>query len=101
MMRVNPIGWSIFALFFFGGIAFTVIQPEGETSLGPIWVGVSLLLATIYLSMGRRARKAEQLKREGIPGQAQVLEMTQTGVYVNEQPRVRLKLRVEAPGVTP
>jgi len=101
MMRVNPIGWSIFAFFFVAGIVLTVTDPEGETLIGPIWVAVSLVLLTVYLWMGRSARKAEQLKREGIPGQAQVLEMTQTGVYVNEQPRVRLKLRVEAPGVTP
>jgi len=82
-------------------VVFTIIKPEGETTLGPIWVGVSLVLVAYYLWLNRKAGKAAGLKREGIAGQAQVLEMTQTGTYVNENPRVRLKLRVEAPGVTP
>lgn len=101
MMRVNPVGWVLVAFFLIAGIVFTVIKPEGEASLGPIWIGVSLVLLAFYLWTTRKAGKAAQLKREGIPGQAQVLEMTQTGTYVNEQPRVRLKLRIEGPGVTP
>jgi hypothetical protein len=43
----------------------------------------------------------QSLTKTGRPGQAQVLEMTQTGVYVNENPQVKMKLRVEAQGIPP
>jgi hypothetical protein len=98
MMRPNLIGWGIVALFFFGGLGFTVALPE-VWLLGVIWMVVATGLAVFYLSLNRRADRADELKREGIPGQAKILQLTQTGAYVNEQPRVRLKLRVEAPGV--
>jgi hypothetical protein len=99
MMRPNLIGWGIVAFFFFGGLAFVVAVPD-VWLLGLIWMVVALGLAALYLSMSRRANRAERLKREGIPGKARILELTQTGAYFNEQPRVRLKLRVEAPGVS-
>jgi hypothetical protein len=98
MMRPNKIGWFIVAFFFIGGVIFTILIPR--IWIGEIWIAVSLAVAAYYVLMNRRADRAEKLKREGIPGQAQILEATQTGMYVNEQPRVRLKLRIEAPGVT-
>lgn len=99
MMRPSRIGWFIVAFFFIGGVIFTILIPR--IWIGEIWIAVSLALAAYYVLMNRRADRADKLKREGIPGQAQILEMTQTGVYVNEQPRVKLKLRIEAPGVEP
>jgi hypothetical protein len=72
-----------------------------EIFIGQIWVVVSLFLAGLYLLIGRRGRAAQRLRREGITGRATILEMTQTGVYVNEQPRVKFRLRVEADGLEP
>jgi hypothetical protein len=96
-MRPNTIGWLIVGLFLVGGVIFTILIPR--IWIGQIWIAVSLGLAAYYLVMNRRADRAEKLKREGIPGQAEILELTQTGMYVNSQPRVRLKLRIEASGV--
>jgi hypothetical protein len=96
-MRPNPIGWFLVALFLGGGIALTILLPGAF--IGQIWIGVAVLLAVIYGVMDRRANRSEQLQREGIPGRAEILGLTQTGMYYNEQPRIRLKLRVEAPGV--
>ncbi len=98
-MRPNAIGWVLVAFFFLGGVAFTVTIPG--IWIGQIWIAVSLVLALVYWRMVGAARKAEALKRAGIRGQARILEASQTGTYVNEQPRVRLKLQIEAPGVTP
>ena len=95
--RVNPVGWFLVVLFLGGGIAFWITIPE--IGIGQIWVGVSLLLVVIYLGIGRRAKAAQRLRQEGIPGRATILEMTQTGTYVNEQPLVKFRLRVEGTGV--
>ena len=95
--RVNPVGWFLVVLFLGGGIAFWITIPE--IGIGQIWVGVSLLLVVIYTVVGRRAKAAQRLRQEGIPGRATILEMTQTGTYVNEQPLVKFRLRVEGTGV--
>jgi hypothetical protein len=97
MMRPNRIGWFIVALFLIGGATLWIWIPD--VWIGQIWVVVALGLAGYYLFMNRRADRAEKLQREGIPGEARILEMTQTGMYINEQPRVRLKLLIQAPGV--
>lgn len=98
MMRPDRIGWGIVVLFGGGGALFILFMREAWL-LGVIWIGVALFLAVLYTVMNKRADRAEKLKREGIPGRANILEMTQTGTYVNQNPRVRLKLRIEAPGV--
>jgi hypothetical protein len=99
MQRPNAIGWGLVIFFLAGGIAFWITIPE--IFIGQIWVAVALFLGALYLFMNRRAEKAEELKRTGIPGTATILEMTQTGVYINEQPQVKLKLRVEGQGQQP
>ena len=98
-MRPNKIGWVIVAFFLAGGIVFTMTIPG--IFIGQIWIAVSLLLAGIYLFMGRRADRLGSLRVNGVPGTATILEMTQTGVYVNNMPRVRLRLRVEPDGHDP
>jgi len=81
-----------------GGIAFAIAIPE--ILIGQIWIVVALSWRPARLS-GRRSEANERLKREGIPGTAQILEAEQTSVYVNNQPQVRLRLRVEARGLAP
>lgn len=99
MMRPNATGWILVAFFFIGGIAFTVTMPG--IYIGQIWIGVSVLLAIVYFVMSNRAGSADKLKQTGIPGQAHILEITQTGTYINEQPRVRFRFRVEGSGLDP
>lgn len=98
-MRPNPVGWFLVVFFLVGGIVFWVTEPG--IWIGQIWVAVALLLGLLYLGMKRAANAADVLKATGVRGTAQILEMRQTGTYVNEQPRVAFKLRVEAPGVPP
>jgi hypothetical protein len=99
MQRPNAVGWGLVIFFLAGGIAFWITIPD--IYIGQIWVAVALFLAALYFFMSKRADQAEQLKQTGIPGKATILEMTQTGVYINEQPQVKLKLRVEGQGQQP
>lgn len=97
--RMWAIGGPIIGFFLIGGIIFWITIPS--IFIGQIWVGVSVLLILIYLGIGAKARARQRLLSDGIPGTATVLGMEQTGVYINEQPQVRLRLRVEAPGIEP
>lgn len=99
VMRPNATGWGIAVFFLLGGIAFWVVTPE--IWLGQIWVAVALGLGLLYLFRNRGANAKDRLKQEGAAGVAHILELTQTGVQVNDQPMVRLKLRVEASGIAP
>ena len=100
MRRINWfVGFPLIVLFLGGGIAFWIVMPD--IYIGQIWVAVSVLLILIFAVIGRAGARRDRLLREGIQGTATVLGMEQTGVYINEQPQVKLRLRVEAPGITP
>jgi len=98
-MRINPVGWLLFVFFLGGGVWFTAAMPE--IWIGQIWIVVSFVMIAGLWLLGRPGAKAEKLRREGIRGQASVLEATQTGTHINRQPVVKLRLRISAPGVTP
>jgi hypothetical protein len=96
MMRPNFIGWGIAGFFLIGGIAFFITMPE--IWIGQIWITVAIFLLGMYVWMGQRADRQSALRRRGTPGTATILEMNQTGIYVNELPQVKLRLRVEPQG---
>jgi hypothetical protein len=88
-----------------GGMALTL---GGIPFAGPMMLGtggilaiVGIVLIVIGLIVGRRAGKVDQLLATGIPATAQVMGLTQTGMYLNEQPQVELSLLVTIPGQTP
>lgn len=85
--------------FLAGGIYFVVAMPE--IYIGQIWIAASLVLIGVYLVSGRQAKREQRLRSEGLPGRATILGVEQTGVYINQQPRVKLRLRIEADGVQP
>lgn len=98
-MRPNKVGWVLVAFFAIGGFVFWQTIPE--IFIGQIWMGVAALLAVLYLVMTMRANKASKLAATGVRGRADILEMSQTGTYINNQPRVKMRLRIQAPGVIP
>jgi hypothetical protein len=93
------VGWFLVAFFLIGGIAFTIALPW--VGIGQIWIAVAVVLGLVYLMISRRQSRMESLRQTGLPGQAQILEMTQTGVYINENPQVKMKLNVQAQGIAP
>ena len=98
--RMNlGVGWFLVAFFLIGGIAFTIALPW--VGIGQIWIAVAVVLGLVYLVISRRQSRMESLRQTGLPGQAQILEMAQTGVYINENPQVRMKLSVQAQGLAP
>ena len=59
-MRPNAIGWALVALFGIGGASFALWLPVVRL-LGLIWIGVSLLLAGVYLNALRGGRKRGEI----------------------------------------
>ena len=55
---------------------------------------VGLLLFLWGMRWGNRYQEAQRVKATGVPGQARITGMRQTGVYLNEQPQVELNLAV-------
>ena len=99
-MRPNWTGWAIILFFIAVGMVLWITIPDAEL-LGQGFVAVAVLLAIVYAFMMRRAQVVQEMISGGVRGTAQIIEATQTGTYVNNQPRVKLKLRIEAPGVPP
>jgi hypothetical protein len=77
---------------FAGG---TMILTGGIMAL----VGIGLIVGGIVV--GRRAASTDALLMTGTAGTATVTSMTQTGMYFNEQPQIRMQLLVSLPGQTP
>ena len=63
-----------------------------------IFIGTFLI---IFLANRSRRKKAEQLMASGKQGTAKILSLEDTGMRVNDNPRVRLVLEVTIPGYTP
>ena len=94
-MRPNAVGWGILAFFAIAGAAVWVMRPD--VYLGQGWVACAALMAVIYLWMIRRADRKDEVIRSGVRGEATIVSAEQTGLYVNNQPRVKLHLRVRTP----
>lgn len=62
-------------------------------------VGIGLIVGGFYV--GRRAASTNQLLQTGTAGTAQITGLTQTGMYMNENPQIRMQLLVTLPGQTP
>jgi hypothetical protein len=62
-------------------------------------VGIGLIVAGVIV--GRRAASTDALLQTGTPGSATITGLTQTGMYFNENPQIRMQLLVTLPGQTP
>jgi Short C-terminal domain len=56
--------WGLVAFFFFGGVAFVSFEPTREIWIGQIWIAVSILVAVIYLLVGRGGAGGFDLGKE-------------------------------------
>ena len=62
---------------------------------------VGIVLIVIGIIVGRRAASTDALLATGTPGTATITGLTQTGMYMNENPQIRMQLLVSLPGQTP
>jgi hypothetical protein len=103
--HVQYLGTAVFELLL--GSAFLVgaiLSPAarfgwGLTAAILLAIGFGLLYAGVRA--GRRVADAERLSTEGIRATAEIVGLTQTGVYLNKQPLLGIEAVVEIPGKEP
>lgn len=63
-----------------------------------IWMGVGLVITIVAIILVRRmVRPNTKLLQTGIAAQATILQVWQTGVTINNNPQIGLKLQVNGP----
>ena len=88
-------------LLAFGFIMGTIFLPEAAPGLlltAAILGLTGLVLLFIGARVGSSAAEADRIMRNGLSGQAMVMGLTQTGMYLNENPQVEMSLMVNVPG---
>ena len=66
------------------------------------WIAALIIyVLVIGIIVGRRAAATDALLATGTAGTATITGLTQTGMYVNENPQIRMQLLVSLPGQTP
>ena len=72
-----------------------------------LWGGLLITAVDILIALGitsfgaRAAAKTQELEASGVLALAQVVGIHETNTRINEQPLVKLDLRVSGPGITP
>ncbi len=89
------------ALIMFGvaGVLYYVGQQQSVvrdsmTLTAALMAGVGVLLCLWGLKWTRKGKQVARLKESGVPGQATITSMRQTGIYLNEQPQIELGLQI-------
>ena len=72
----------------------------GMLLMGAIFAIVGGVLIVAGILIGRNVSAQNQIMQTGIAGSATITGLTQTGVYVNEQPQIKMNLLVQLPGET-
>ncbi len=91
------LGESGLALLF---VLVGIGQPEARA--GMFFTALILgAIGVIFLIIGYRAAMKDRLHLIGIAGQARILGLTQTGMWMNNNPYVRLDLEITVPGHPP
>jgi hypothetical protein len=88
------------AIFVFVAIAI----PEARASMlvtGAIlgFVGVGLVASA--MAIRGRAQRTERIEMTGVPAQGTITGLTQTGMFLNDNPQVEMDLMVQVPGRAP
>jgi hypothetical protein len=110
--NIRRIGWILFSLMwipFIGTFVGMIGMPEGSYDWVelPMIARISIILTVILgglsslllvvgpILSGLRNRS---VRSEGLPAQAKILQIWDTGTTINENPLVRLLLEVHPPG---
>jgi len=96
---------GIFFLVLGAGLAFALggipYAGGGMLLTGGIFVIVGGTLAVIGFMINRGAGATDDVLATGVSGTATLTGVTQTGMYLNEQPRIKMDMLVQLPGQTP
>ena len=96
---------GIFFLVLGAGLAFALggipYAGGGMLLTGGIFVIVGGTLAVIGFMINRGAGATDDVLATGVSGTATLTGVTQTGMYLNEQPRINMDMLVQLPGQTP
>lgn len=90
---------------FFGYQALQPSSAFGGDEAAPIlaitFLPIGIIFTLVGLFVSRLSANREKLLETGLAGQATVQSVTETGVFVNERPMIRMHLIVSVPGRAP
>ena len=92
-----------------GPIFLGVYFATGQSSLlkWMFYVGLLIIAADVLIALAianfgaKSAAKTQALEQSGVLALAQITGMGETGTRINDQPLVKLQLRIEGPGIAP
>ena len=92
-----------------GPIFIGVYFATGQSSLlkWMFYVGLLIIAADVLIALAianfgaKSAAKTQALEQSGVLALAQITGMGETGTRINDQPLVKLHLRIEGPGIAP
>ena len=92
-----------------GPIFVAVYFATGQSGLlkWMFYVGLLITAADVLIALAianfgaKSAAKTQALEQSGVLALAQITGMSETGTRINDQPLVRLQLRIEGPGIAP
>ena len=91
----------ITAIFELALAGFFLVVGLGNDLLREGFLLTAAILGVVALGLifwarkwSRASAESDRIRTQGVPGQAQITGMRQTGVYINEQPQVELQLQV-------
>lgn len=99
--------WVLLCGGLVGPIFLAVYFSTGQSSLMKwmFWTGLVVTAADVLIALAlashgaKSSAKTEYLERQGVLASAQVLGIHETGTRINDQPLVKIDLRIEGPGI--
>jgi hypothetical protein len=92
-------GTAIFELILAG--VFFFIGGSGMVLTGVILGAVGVILLLFGVGSLRKASANQRIDETGLSGTGQVVGLTQTGMYLNNNPQIGMQLMVSVPGRNP
>ena len=94
------IGTGIFELVL-AGVFFFAISGSGMVLTGAILGITGVLLILFGAASLRKASANKRIDETGLAGTGQIIGLTQTGMYLNENPQIGIQMMVSVPGRNP
>lgn len=100
LLFIGVIELAVAALFIVLALQIPIVA-GGFFLTGGILGIVGIVLIAIGLRLRGSSAATDQVLQTGLAGQATITGLTQTGMYLNNQPRVKMDLLVQLPGRQP